>query len=183
LVSLPTDTFIFLKIPKTPMDTRILRTWLLLILCIAIPLSVGIIGSLFTVGSIPGWYAGLNKPAINPPAWVFGPVWTVLYLLMGISLYLFLRDGSESAPVRQGVIFFATQLALNLLWSMVFFGGHAVAIALVVLLLLIVLIAATAISFRRVSVPAAWLLAPYLAWCCFAAVLNAQIWLLNMTPS
>jgi tryptophan-rich sensory protein len=172
----------FLKILGTTMVPRTFRTWLLPVLCIALPLIVGIVGSFFTAGSIPGWYAGLNKPAINPPAWVFGPVWTVLYILMGISLYLVLRDGTERTPVRQGVILFTVQLALNLLWSIVFFYGQAVAAALVVLLLLIVLIAATAISFRRISVPAAWLLAPYLAWCCFAAVLNAQIWLLNGFP-
>jgi tryptophan-rich sensory protein len=156
-----------------------LRTWFLPLFCLAIPLSVGIVGSFFTVGSLPGWYAGLNKPAINPPAWVFGPVWTVLYILMGLSLYLILRYGTERTLIRQSVFFFAAQLALNLLWSLVFFGGHALAAALVVLLLLIVLIAATMISFRRISLPAAWLLVPYLAWCCFAAFLNMQIWILN----
>jgi tryptophan-rich sensory protein len=164
------------------MDTSRYRTWLLPVLCIALPLIIGGIGSFFTLGSIPGWYAGLNKPAINPPGWIFGPVWTLLYILMGISLYLVLREGTERPPVRQAVILFIAQLALNLLWSIVFFGLHAIAAALVVLLLLIVLIAATAISFRRISASAAWLLVPYLAWCCFAALLNAQIWWLNGFP-
>jgi len=162
------------------MDISRYRTWLLPVLCIALPLIVGGIGSYFTAGSIPGWYAGLTKPAINPPGWLFGPVWTILYILMGISLYLVLREGTERPPVRQGATLFIAQLALNLLWSIVFFGFHAIAAALVVLLLLIVLIAATAISFRRISAPAAWLLVPYIAWCCFAATLNAQIWLLNV---
>jgi len=149
------------------------------VLCIALPLIVGIAGSYFTAGSIPGWYAGLTKPAFNPPAWVFGPVWALLYILMGISLYLVVREGTDRPPVRQGVMLFLAQVALNLLWSIVFFGWHATGAALIVLLLLIVLIAATAISFRRISVPAAWLLVSCLAWCCFAAVLNAQICLLN----
>jgi translocator protein len=161
------------------MVNRTLRTFLLPVLCIALPLIVGIFGSFFTVGSISGWYAGLNKPAINPPDWIFGPVWTLLYILMGISLYLVLREGTERPLVRQGAMLFLAQLALNLLWSIVFFGLHAIVAALVVLLPLIVLIAVTAISFRRISAPAAWLLAPYLVWCCFAALLNAQIWLLN----
>ena len=161
------------------MDISRYRTWFLPVLCIALPLIVGISGSFFTAGSIPGWYAGLTKPAINPPAWVFAPVWTLLYILMGLSLYLALREGTERAPVRQGAILFIAQLTLNLLWSIVFFGLHAIAAALILLLLLIVLIAATAISFRRISAPAAWLLVPYLVWCCLAALLNAQIWLLN----
>ncbi|HNX17281.1 MAG TPA: tryptophan-rich sensory protein [Methanoregula sp.] len=161
------------------MESRKLRTGLLFVLCLAIPLLVGIIGSYFTSGSIPGWYAGLNKPAINPPAWVFAPVWTALYILMGFSLWLVVREGTRHAPVRQGIIIFSIQLALNLLWSIVFFSWHMIAAAFVVLMLLVGFIAATALVFRRISVPAAWLLVPYLAWCCFAAVLNAQIWLLN----
>lgn len=174
-----TITFITRGCPGTPMDLSRYRTWLLSVLCIALPLIAGLAGSYFTAGSIPGWYAGLTKPAINPPGWIFGPVWTLLYILMGISLYLVLKEGTERPPVRQSAILFLAQLTLNLLWSAVFFGLHAIATALVVLLLLIVFIAATAISFRRISAPAAWLLVPYLAWCCFAALLNAQIWLLN----
>jgi len=161
------------------MDTPRYRTSLLFVFCIALPLLVGITGSYFTYGSIPGWYAGLNKPAFNPPAWVFAPVWTVLYLLMGCALFLVLKEGTGKPLVRQGALLFLAQLALNFTWSIVFFGLHAVAAALVVLLLLIVIIATTALVFRRISVPAAWLFVPYLAWCCFAAVLNAQIWMLN----
>ena len=160
-----------------------LRTWSLPNLCITIPLGVGMLGSFFTVGSIPGWYAGLNKSSLNPPAWVFGPVWTVIYIVRGISLYLFIRQGLERSPIRQGVTLFAAQLVLNLFWSIVFFGIHAITPALAVLPFLIVLIAATAIQFGCISGPAAWLLVPYLVWCCFAAVLNAEIWLLNMTLS
>ncbi|WP_292370776.1 TspO/MBR family protein [Methanoregula sp. UBA64] len=161
------------------MDSSRIRTALLFVLCIAIPLLVGAAGSFFTVGSIPVWYAGLVKPFFTPPAWIFAPAWTVLYLLMGAALFLVLREGLSRPVVTQGVILFAAQLALNFAWSVVFFGMHAVAAALAVLLLLIALIAATLVIFRRVSAPAAWLLVPYLAWCCFAATLNAGIWLLN----
>jgi len=161
------------------METRTLRTGLLFVLCLAIPLLVGFAGSVVTAGTIPGWYAGLANPVFSPPAWVFAPAWTVLYILMGASLFLVLKEGTGTPLVRQGTLLFFAQLALNLCWSLVFFGLHAVAAALAVLLVLIVLIAATALVFRRISVPAAWLLVPYLAWCCFAAALNAGIWLLN----
>jgi len=161
------------------MDSPRIRTTLLFVLCIAIPLLVGAAGSFFTAGSIPVWYAGLVKPFFTPPAWVFAPAWTVLYLLMGTALFLVVREGFSRPFVTQGVILFAAQLALNFAWSLVFFGMHAVAAALVVLLALIALIAATLVIFRRISAPAAWLLVPYLAWCCFAATLNAGILILN----
>jgi len=161
------------------METRTLHPGLLLVLCIALPLIIGIIGSVVTLGSLPGWYAGLNKPPCTPPAWLFGPVWTVLYILMGVSLFLILRNGTNVPFVWQGVTLFAAQLAFNLLWSIVFFGWHAIAAALAVLLLLIVFIAATLWTFRRISVTAAWLLVPYIAWCCIATVLNASLMLLN----
>lgn len=161
------------------MDTSRIRTTLLFVLCIALPLLVGAAGSFFTVGSIPAWYAGLAKPFFNPPAWLFAPAWTVLYLLMGAALFLVLREGLSRPFVTQGALLFAAQLALNFAWSVVFFGMHAVAAALAILLILIAFIAATLVIFRRVSAPAAWLLVPYLAWCCFAATLNAGIWLLN----
>jgi len=161
------------------MDTPRSRTALLFVLCIAIPLIIGFIGTLFTYGSITGWYAGIIKPSFTPPSWVFAPAWTILYILMGAALFLVLRDGTGSPSETQGIVLFAAQLVFNLIWSVVFFGMHAVGFALAVLVLLIALIAATMVVFRRISVPAAWLLVPYLAWCCFAAILNAGILLLN----
>lgn len=161
------------------MDTPRFRTALLLIACIAIPLIAGFAGSIYTSGSIPGWYASLAKPFFTPPSWVFAPVWTCLYILMGISLFLVLQKGTARPFVKQGALLFFAQLALNLAWSAVFFGLHDVAAALAVLLVLVVLIVVTMLVFRRVSVPAAWLLVPYLAWCCCAVALNAGIWLLN----
>ncbi|HVP96183.1 MAG TPA: TspO/MBR family protein [Methanoregula sp.] len=163
----------------TPMDTSRSRTALLFIACITLPLIVGFAGSVFTSGSINGWYAGLTKPTFTPPAWVFAPAWTILYILMGSALFLVIQEGTGTPLARQGLLLFAAQLALNFGWSLVFFGMHAIAAALAVLLLLIILIAATALVFRRISAPAAWLLVPYLAWCCFAATLNAGIWMIN----
>ena len=161
------------------MDTPRSRTALLFLACIAIPLVVGIAGSVFTAAGIPGWYAGLVKPFFTPPAWVFAPAWTVLYFLMGVSLFLVLHKGRGNPGVPRAIFLFAAQLALNFSWTLVFFGLHAIAAALLVLLLLIALITATMVSFRRISGTAAWLLLPYLAWCCFATTLNAGILVLN----
>ena len=172
-------TFITRGRPGTPMETRTLRTGLLLAICIAIPLIIGSIGTLFTYGSLTGWYALLEKPVFTPPAWVFAPVWTCLYILMGISLFLVLREGTGSPHEKQGIVLFAAQLVTNLVWIIAFFGLRSLGFALGMLLLLIALIAATVLVFRRISVPAAWLLVPYLAWCCIAATLNAGLLLLN----
>ena len=161
------------------MDPKALRSGILFIICIAIPLVIGVIGSVFTFENIPTWYAALNKPVFAPPGWVFGPAWTILYILMGISLYLILQNGMDNPMVRQGVILFAIQLALNLLWSIIFFGMHAIFFAFVVIIMLFVVLVATMISFFRISKPAAWLLVPYLCWLGFASVLNATIWIIN----
>lgn len=161
------------------MDTLRLRTVLLFVACIALPLLVGAAGSFFTAGSIPNWYALLVKPSFTPPPWVFAPAWTALYILMGISLFLILKKGPGSPSLKPAVILFTAQLTLNFAWSVVFFGMHSILAALAVLLALIVMIVATALVFRRISATAAWLLVPYLAWCCFALTLNAGIWLLN----
>ena len=115
----------------------------------------------------------------STPGWVFGPAWTILYILMGLSLYLIVKDGLRTAPVRQAVILFAAQLLLNFAWSWIFFGRHAILLGLIDVLLLFVLVAATIWVFLRISRPAAWLLVPYLCWVGFASLLNAMIWLLN----
>jgi translocator protein len=155
------------------------RTSVLLILCIAIPLIVGFIGSLATTPEITGWYAGLNKPSFNPPGWLFGPVWTLLYILMGIALFLVIKNGVDTAPVQKAVLVFAAQLLVNLVWSFLFFGIHAIFLSLLDILLLFFLIVATSILFYRVSKPAAYLLIPYICWVSFACILNAMIGVLN----
>ncbi len=139
----------------------------------------GIIGSLFTMSAIPTWYAGLVKPALNPPGWVFGPVWTLLYLLMGVAAWLVWREGWGKIEVKVALGFFALQLILNAAWSLIFFGGHNPAVALLEILALWLAILGTIIAFARVSKPAAWLLVPYLLWVSFATYLNFAIWLLN----
>jgi translocator protein len=148
-------------------------------LCIAIPLIIGIIGSVFTMPSIPGWYAGLQKPWFNPPAWIFGPVWTLLYTLMGISLWLVIRDGIAEKPVRQAVVIFAAQLIANFAWSIIFFGLQMIAFAFLEILLLDILIIATIVYFRRINPTAGWLLVPYLCWTAFATILTGTLWILN----
>jgi tryptophan-rich sensory protein len=155
------------------------RTAGLLILCIAIPLVIGFIGSIATLPAITGWYAGLNKPAFNPPGWLFGPVWTLLYILMGIALFLVVKNGVDTAPVRRAVLVFAAQLLANLAWSFLFFGMHSIILGLLDILLLFFLIVATMILFRRISPVAAYLLIPSICWVTFASLLNAMIGILN----
>ena len=144
------------------MDKSSIRSAGLLILCIEIPLLAGMIGSLFTTPAITTWYARLQKPFFTPPNWVFGPVWTVLYILMGISLYLIVQNGLEKRVVQQGVIIFSAQLAINALWSFAFFGMQSPQNGLITILVLLALITATLVSFWRISKPAAALLVPYL---------------------
>lgn len=148
-----------------------------LIAAIALSLAAGGIGGLATTPNIPTWYAHLDKPPLIPPNEVFGPVWTTLYVLMGISLYLvWLRQAPNK---RTAYIAFGLQLALNTLWSLVFFGLRQPWPGALVIVALIVAIAITIKQFRPYSAVAAWLLAPYLAWVCFATYLNVGIALLN----
>jgi len=156
-----------------------IRSPILLIICIAVPLLAGVAGSFATMSAIPTWYAGLIKPPLTPPNWLFGPVWTTLFILMGISLYLVVREGTDKQPVRQCVMVFAAQLAVNILWSFAFFGFHSPSAGLAVILVLIVLILATIYFFYRVSRTAALLLVPYIAWVCIATYLNVMVLILN----
>jgi len=139
----------------------------------------GIVGGYFTANNLYPWYDTLVKPAFNPPSWVFSPVWTTLYTLMGISLFLVLK--AESSPdKRQGLVFFAVQLVLNGLWAIVFFGMHQILGAFILIILLLAFIILSIIKFYRVSKPAAYLLIPYLLWVGFASVLNYSLYQLNM---
>jgi tryptophan-rich sensory protein len=139
----------------------------------------GIIGSFFTRPSIPGWYAGLAKPPFNPPGWVFAPVWTILYALMGLSAYLVYEKGAQSKEGRKALWVFAVQLLLNALWSIVFFGAHQILGAAVLIVVLWVMIAVTIRLFSRTSKAAAYLLVPYILWVSFATVLNISLYVLN----
>lgn len=141
--------------------------------------AAGLIGSIFTSSAIPTWYSTLEKPALNPPSWVFGPVWTSLYALMGIAAYMIWKKRSTGAKVKLPLGIFAIQLVLNALWSIVFFGFHNPELALVNIALLWLLIVAAIKLFYPISRAAAWLLVPYLAWVSFASYLNYAIAALN----
>ena len=155
------------------------KSLITLIISIALPLLAGFIGSLFTTPSIPTWYAGLLKPALNPPSWIFGPVWTTLFICMGVALFLVLSDDIRKKNVKIALGFSVFQLGLNVLWSYLFFGIHNPGLAFVDIVCLWLSILATLVLFSKISKTAAWLLVPYLAWVSFASYLNYMIWTLN----
>ena len=147
----------------------------LLVGSLALVALVAAVGGVATAGSVGDWYEGLDRAPWNPPGWVFGPAWTVLYVLMAVAAWLVAREGLDDPAVRTALLIYGAQLALNLGWSLVFFGLRRPGLGLVVILALLVAIAATAVAFHGISPTAAWLLAPYLAWVAFAATLNAWI--------
>jgi translocator protein len=141
--------------------------------------AAGGIGAFLSREGLQEWYPKLQKPSFNPPDWVFGPTWTLLYALMGTSLWLAEERDEDGAAKWTSRVFFGAQLLLNVLWTYVFFGRRAPGWALVEVLVLIAAIAATVASFSKVSRTAAVLLVPYLLWTGFASVLNFSIWRLN----
>lgn len=141
--------------------------------------AVGIVSSLFTISSISTWYAALAKPSFTPPGWLFGPVWTILYFLMGVAVYLVYEKGIKKGSVRGAIGIFALQLALNFLWTAAFFGLRSISFGFAIIILLWLAIAATIIAFYRVRKSAAWLLIPYIAWVTIAMALNYLILVLN----
>lgn len=141
--------------------------------------AAGIAGSFFTIRSVDTWYAGITKPSFNPPDSVFAPVWGVLYILMGFSLFLVWRKSPENPRVKGALWVFAAQLVLNSLWSFAFFGCESPLAGFIVIGLLWTAIVLTIGMFFRVSKIAAILLIPYILWVSFAAILNGAIFLLN----
>jgi tryptophan-rich sensory protein len=139
----------------------------------------GVIGSVFTFESVSTWYSGLDKPFFNPPSWVFGPVWTTLYLLMGVAAYLVWEKRAETPAVRSALAWFGTQLALNTAWSIAFFGLRSPWAGVAVIALLWIAIIATIRAFWGVRRPSAYLMVPYILWVSFAAVLNLSLALMN----
>ncbi len=155
-----------------------------LIIAIVVSEAAGIIGSVFTMPSIAGWYAGIVKPALNPPAWVFGPVWTTLYALMGIAAWLVWKQWDQGNPstklkVKIALAIFGLQLFLNAIWSIIFFGLQNPGWALIDIAALWLAIVWTMVVFYKISKPACYLLVPYLLWVSFASYLNYSIWVLN----
>lgn len=145
---------------------------------VLICLIAGFIGSFFTTPSITTWYATLNKPIISPPNWLFAPVWTTLYILMGIALFLVWMK-NDKKQIKLAFIFFFTQLTLNSLWSILFFGLKSPFLALLEIIVLWLFILLTIIKFFKIKKLAGWLMIPYLVWVSFASVLNFLIFQLN----
>jgi len=149
-----------------------------LLVSLLLPLGVGAIAGIFTSKAIPGWYATLNQPSFNPPNWVFGPVWTTLYILMGISLFLIWR--LEPGKKRnQAILVFTGQLLLNFCWSFFFFHFKMTGVALIDILALWIMIVVMLIRFYKLTPLAAYINIPYLLWVTFATALNAGYFWLN----
>lgn len=153
--------------------------WLHLIISILITEGIAVTASIFTISQIPIWYVTLNKPSFNPPNWLFGPVWTILYILIAIAAYLVWQRRNGGELYKKARAAYIIQLILNFSWSAVFFGMHEVLGALVVIGLLWLSIIAIIYYFSKFNRVAAWLLVPYLLWVSFAGVLNLYIYLLN----
>ena len=156
-----------------------IKSALLAFLCFAIVLVAGGIGNLATMPSIPTWYANLNKPVFNPPNWIFGPVWTLLYCLLAYSLWRILRNPASGSHKQTAIFAFALQMILNPLWSIVFFYFHAPALALGVVILLELSVLNMIRAYKRLDLIAAQIQWPYAAWVAFATLLNASIVVLN----
>lgn len=148
------------------------------LISIALPFFAGGLGSFFTAPAIPNWYESLNKPAFTPPGWLFGPAWTILYILMGISFYI-VWSKPNSEGYKPALILFLFQLILNAGWSIIFFGLKQPLYAFVEITVLWIAILATLIKFYNIDKTAGLLLLPYLAWTSFAALLNLFILKLN----
>lgn len=150
-----------------------------LFISILIPVLVGVVAGIFTSSGVDGWYAVANKPWFNPPNWIFAPVWTTLYILMGIALFLVWRADADKKLQQTAIILFAVQLTLNFFWSFIFFKLQQPGWAFAEIILMWLIILLTILWFGKISATAAWLLVPYICWVSFAAVLNYSIWQLN----
>lgn len=155
-----------------------------LTVAVAVSELAGVMGSIFTIPSIDGWYEFLDKPELTPPSWIFAPVWTVLYACMGIAAFLMWSSYAkatedEKRGIKMALALFGIQLVLNALWSIIFFGLQNPGAAFIDIIFLWFAILATIIAFARISKPAAWLLIPYIVWVSFAVYLNYSIYVLN----
>ena len=157
---------------------KTIKTILILLICLLLPLIIGGVSGYATAAGIKSWYLNLIKPSFNPPNYLFGPVWTFLYLLMGISLFLIWR--AEPGKERtNSLVIFTIQISLNFLWSFLFFKFNLLGIAFIEIILIWLSIVCMILIFRRVNQTAAYLQIPYLLWVSFASVLNGYIWFLN----
>jgi len=161
------------------MTNQLKRNITYITISIVVCLTIGFLSSFATQSSVNSWYLTLNKPSFNPPNYLFAPVWTVLYILMGIAAGMVWAKGFHHIWVKRALYFFGFQLLFNALWSVVFFGFRNPLLALFVIVILIILLLFTIRSFRVVSKTAAYLLVPYLLWVSFATLLNYSIYVLN----
>jgi tryptophan-rich sensory protein len=150
-----------------------------IIIWVAISFLPGVLGQLATGPAVPAWYATLTRPPIAPPNWIFGPVWTLLYISMGIAAGLIWNQGIKDNRVKFAITIFVIQLILNGLWSFIFFGWHSLHVAFIEIVILWCLILFMTIKFYALSKPAGFLLIPYLLWVGFASILNFSFWWLN----
>jgi translocator protein len=149
-----------------------------LMVSVFLPLGIGAFAGMYTSEAIPGWYETLNRPSFNPPNWLFGPVWTTLYLIMGISLFLIWKQ-DRSKDRNTAILVFLLQLALNFVWSFIFFYFNMIGLALIEIILLWVSILIMLVLFYKIKPVAAYINIPYLLWVTFATVLNAGYYFLN----
>ena len=143
---------------------------------ILIPLLVGILSAYFTQAGVHGWYVIAIKPSYNPPNWLFAPVWTILFLMMGVALYLVWKSNDKGNEKKVALRLFSGQLMFNFFWSFIFFYAHQPGWAFADIIVLWILILLTIVWFNKISVTAAWLLVPYIFWVSFASLLNFYIW-------
>lgn len=155
-----------------------MNKYLKLTLCILIPLAIGAVSGIATASSVDTWFLTLHKPSFNPPNYLFGPVWTTLYILMGISFYLILQS-SKGKLRTNAITIFCIQLLLNFWWSFLFFKFQLLSIAFVEIIFIWLSILTMIYYFKKINKVAAYLQIPYLLWVSFASVLNASIWWLN----
>lgn len=149
------------------------------IICLIIPLSIGAIGGFFTMESVKTWYTTLNKPSFNPPNYLFGPVWTSLYALMGIASYLVWKNRRTAKNYKLAVSVYFIQLVLNLMWSYIFFYQQQIGLALIEIIILLVSIIINSVLFYKINKVAGLLYIPYILWVSFASVLTYSIYMLN----
>lgn len=156
-----------------------MQNWLKLIISLALPQMVGGISAYFTSTGTGSWYQTIRKPEWNPPDWLFAPVWTALYIMMGIAFYLIWKEPIAIPKKRPAVIFWSLQLSLNFFWSFLFFNQHQIGWSLIEIVGLWLIILITIFLFARIRKVAAWLFVPYISWVTFAGILTFTIWKLN----
>ena len=150
-----------------------------LVCSVSLCLMTGFVGSFSTMNSVKTWYADLSRPSFTPPDWTFGVVWPILYVMMGISVFMIWNRGLDKRKVKVALGLFVLQLVLNGLWTPIFFGLHMIALALIEIVLLWIAILLTILVFWRISKAATFFLFPYILWVSFAAILNTALWYLN----